>query len=208
MVEHATHPTVLDSGQRHIGTVYAKALLGAAAKAGLTEQVLAELDSFVVDVLERMPKLEATLASPNVPPEAKVRLLDRAFADSMSPVLLKFLKVASKHRRLDSLHAIHRAVHDLYNEATGRVDVFVRTAEPLTDEMRGDLAARLEAQLGRRVNLRATLDEGLIGGIVIRVGDTVYDGSVAQQLRRLRDETLDRTAQSLSQSLERFEANP
>ena len=207
MVETVEHPTVFDTGQKHLGTVYAKALLGVAHKAGVTDQVLDELDALVVDVLARLPKLEATLASPNVPYEAKVRMLDRAFAGRMSLTLLNFLKVAARHRRLDCLRAIHRAAHELNNEATGRVDVFVRTAQPLTGELHALLVARLEAQLGHRVNLRSTLDDSLIGGIVVRVGDTVYDGSVAQQLRRLREDAIERTVQALQQSLERFAPN-
>jgi F-type H+-transporting ATPase subunit delta len=204
MTEAVQHPTVFDAGRQQVGGVYAKALLAAAEKAGATVQVLEELDSFVGDVLGQMPKFEATLASPNVPFEAKLRLLDRAFAGKMSVTLLNFLKVTARHRRLDCVRAIHRAVHEQYNEMTGRVDVFVRTAGPLPDDLRRQVTARLEAQLGRRVNLRTTIDENLIGGMVVRVGDTVYDGSVAQQLRRLRDDTLERTAQALQQSLDRF----
>ena len=205
MTDAAQHPTVFDTGQQHLGGVYAKALLGAAQTAGIAEQVLEELDSLVADVLDRLPKLEATLATPSVPYEAKLRLLDRAFAGRMSLTLLNFLKVAARHRRLDCLRAVQRALHQLYNESTGRVDVYVRTAQPLTAALRAEVIARLEAQLGCRVNLRATVAEGLIGGMVVRVGDTLYDGSVAMQLKRLREDALEKTAQALQQSLERFE---
>ena len=62
MAETVKHETVLDPGQQQLATVYAKALLGAAIAAGNAEQVLEELDSFVLDVLDRLPTLEASLA--------------------------------------------------------------------------------------------------------------------------------------------------
>ena len=81
-----------------------------------------------------------------------------------------------------------RNLDDLYNELTGRVEVQIRTAAPLSEELCERVAGRLESVLGKRVNLAAETDEGVIGGIIVRVGDTVYDGSVAGRLGRLRDE--------------------
>jgi F-type H+-transporting ATPase subunit delta len=205
MAETIKHPTVLDSVQQHLGDVYAKALLGASEKAGNTDQVLEEFDSFIDEVLDRLPRLDATLASPRTPLEAKLAMLDKAIGGKVSVTLLNFLKVVCKHRRFEVVRAMRRAAHELYNEMTGSVDVRIRTAAPLSDQLCERVASRLEAVLGQKVNLAAETDAGVIGGIVVRVGDTVYDGSVAGSLDRLRDEAVQKTSRAVLESLERFE---
>jgi F-type H+-transporting ATPase subunit delta len=70
---------VIDSGRQHLGSVYAKALLGAAEKAGQAKQVLEELDSLVTDVLNQLPQLDAAFISPRLAHEEKAALIDKAF---------------------------------------------------------------------------------------------------------------------------------
>jgi F-type H+-transporting ATPase subunit delta len=205
MTAEIRQPTVLDTGQQHLGMVYAKALLDAAAKTYQAEAVLEEFDAFVWDVLDRLPRLEAALASPRVALEAKLTMLDRALAGKMSVTLLNFLKVVCRHRRFDCIRAMNQAAHKLFNEMTGRVDVMVRTAAPLTDELRRQVAQRLEEALGKQVNLHVAIDERLIGGLVVRVGDTVYDVSLLSQLNRVRTAAVETSARAISGAFERFE---
>ena len=204
-MEEVKQPTVFDSEQKHLGDVYAKSLLGATESAGNTEQVLEEFDALVGEELDKLPKLEAALTSPRVPDEAKSQMLDKAFGGKMSATLLNFLKVVCEHRRFDCIRAMNRAAHSLQNELTGRVDVQITTVEPLTDELGERVADRLEALLGKKVNLTTQIDADLIGGLEVRVGDTVYDASVLGRLGRLRQEAVEKTSQAIRQSLERFE---
>jgi F-type H+-transporting ATPase subunit delta len=199
-----THSTVLDATQQQIGKVYAEALLGAAEKAGNVETVREEFASLVEDVLKRLPKLDAVLQSPRIDHEEKSRILDSAFKGRMSKDLLNFLKVVSRHGRLELLRAIQRAFQKLYNERAGSVEVLVRTAEPLGDDLYSRIADRLRASLGREPVLNVQVDPELIGGVVIRIGDTVYDGSVARQLVRLRDETAAKIAREIRHHSARF----
>jgi F-type H+-transporting ATPase subunit delta len=205
MTEAVRPPTVFDTDQQHVGGVYAKAVLGAAVKAGLAHQITEELDSFVHDVLGRVPALDATLASPRVPLETKFALLDKALAGRMSNVLLQSLKVICRHRRFDCIRAVRRALHEQYDKLLVRVEVQVQSAQPLTEELRVAVIARLEDMLGAEVKLVESVEPNLIGGLVVRVGDTVYDGSVANWLVRLRKEALEKTAETIKQALERFE---
>jgi F-type H+-transporting ATPase subunit delta len=200
----AKHATVLDPTQQQIGKVYAEALLGAAEKAGNVETVRDEFASLVADVLQRLPKLDAVLQSPRIEHEEKVTILDSAFKGRMSKELLNFLKVVSRHGRLELLRAIQRAFQKLYNERAGRVEVLVQTAEPLSEELRSLIANRLRASLGREPVLNVQIEPELIGGVVIRIGDTVYDGSVARQLVRLREETAARIGREIRHHSERF----
>lgn len=193
-----------DSDQQYLGSVYAKALLGAAEKSGETETVLSELDSVVADVLDKMPNLEASLSSPRVPVADQVGIIEKAFAGG-SKTLVTFLKVVVEHGRFNCVRAMRLAARRLYNEAQGRVEVEVRTAEAVDSELLGTISSGLQSRLKREVELTASIDPDLIGGMVVRVGDTVFDGSVANRLNRFRDKALDQAVREIRGSLERFE---
>ena len=193
-----------DPGRQHLGSVYAKALLGAAEKAGHADHVVDELESLVRDVFDKLPHVEATLASPRLSHEERLPMLDKAFGSRMLPTTLQFLKVLSRHGRLDCVRAIARAARKQLNELRGRVEVLVQTARPLNSQLHQQLVARLSKLLGREVIITAEVNDDLLGGVVVRVGDTVYDGSLAAQLKRMEQVTLEHTKQQLRESLERF----
>ena len=196
--------STFDSGQQYLATVYAKALLGATQQSANTEAVLEELDSLIDDVLDSLPNLDATLSSPRVPLEDKVAMLDKAFADKMAKDLLNFLKVVCGHGRFDCVRAMRKAAHRLFNEARNRVEVSVRSAEELDQTTTELIAKRLREALGSDVSLTTEVDPELIGGLVVRVGDTVFDGSVANRLLRIRKDAVERTTQEIRKSLDRF----
>ncbi|MCL4202409.1 MAG: ATP synthase F1 subunit delta [Pirellulaceae bacterium] len=205
MAEAAQHSTVLDSAQQHLGKVYAKALLGAAERAGLVEQVLDEFQAFQADLLDAVPGLDGLLASPRVAVETKTALLDRALQGRVSETFLNFLKVVVRHRRGDCLRAMLAAAMAQYNERCGCVDVWVTTASELTGEVEMSIADRLESMLGRRINLNVRTDPRVLGGLVVRVGDTVYDGSLIGRLEQWRQTAHQRITQSIRDSSGRFE---
>ena len=171
---------------QQVAKVYAKALLGAAEKASQTDAVVEELAVVVRDVLDQSPKLEAVFASALISPEEKIHLLDRLFGGRLSGVLLDFLKVVARHGRLDILRSIDQQVAKLHDELRGRVRMRLKTATPLEDGLAGRLTTSLEKLLGGVPQVDSQVDAELIGGIVLRVGDTVYDGSVARQLQQIR----------------------
>jgi F-type H+-transporting ATPase subunit delta len=198
------HRTVFDSEQQRAGTTYARALLGASERAGVTETVMAEFASLVRDVLDKLPKWDAALTSPRIPYERKEQMLDRALRGKMHPLLLNFLKVVARRGRFDCLRAIGRALQDEYNLLRGRVEVDVCSAESLDSAAQSAIAERLRSVLGREVHLRLRVDPAIVAGLTIRVGDTVYDGSVVNQLARMREEILNHTNQQIRLNLDRF----
>lgn len=193
-----------DASRQHLGSVYAKALLGAAESVGQADQVVEEIEALVTDVLDKLPQLDAALKSPRLTHEERLPILDKAFGSQLSPTTLTFLKVVSKHGRLDCLRAIARAARKLLNTARGRVEVIVETAYPLSNPIRERIVGRLTQLLSREVMLTTAVNEDLLGGLVVRVGDTVYDASVAARLKRMEQVTLDHTKQKIRESLERF----
>ncbi len=200
------HDTVFDTGQQYLGSVYAKALIAASEKAGETDAVLEGLQSLVDDVLEQAPGLESTLVSPRVPLEAKENMLQSALGGRAAPTLLTFLKVLCRRGRFDSLRAILRATRKQYNELRNRKEVHVTSADPLTAENLEATANRLRQALGCDVDLQVKIVPDLIGGLVIRVGDTVYDGSLANRLKTLRNDLLATSSQQIRSELDRFAA--
>jgi F-type H+-transporting ATPase subunit delta len=193
-----------DVAVEHIGAVYAEALLGAAEDAGLTDSVLAELDSLVADVLDPFPAFGEMLASGFISHEQKVGILDRTLGDQASPLVLNFLKVVSRHGRFDCLRVIHRQAHELYDRMRGRVRVQVSTATPLAGDLADRIADTVRSLLGGEPILEQTVDPDLIGGVVVRVGDTVFDGSVATQLENVRQRMIQRTAHEIQTRRDRF----
>src|ERR1044071_358313 len=105
-----------DAGREHLGHVYGQALLGAAEKAGVTEQVMAELDSLVDDVLEKLPSLRDVLSAPKVSVEDKERFIDRSLGGKASQTLISGLKVMARHGRLDCIRDVRKAFRKLLNE--------------------------------------------------------------------------------------------
>jgi F-type H+-transporting ATPase subunit delta len=204
MPKPRTTSGTFDPAKQRLGTVYAKALLGAAEKAGQTDRVLDELDSLVADVLDKQPDFDEALRTPRIAPEEKLLLLDRVFSGRVSPLLLNFLKVAAQHERLDTLRAIQRAARKLYNEMRSRVEVLVESAAPISTQLRTKISTRLRELLGREVVLTSNVNPDLLGGLVVRVGDTVYDGSLAGKLKMMEAVTLEQATQRLRESMDRL----
>ncbi len=200
----ARQSTILDTGLQYLGTVYAKALIGAAEKAGTTDAVLEQLDSLVTDVLDVLPQFEATLNSPRVPFDSKERLLDQAFRHQMAPQLFNFVKVLARRGRFNCVRAVRRAARKIYNELRGRLEVHLTTAEPIDRATHELVLAKLKGSLGSEIDLKTSVNPDVLGGLVIRVGDTVYDGSLANQLARLRNELVATTTQHMRADADRF----
>jgi F-type H+-transporting ATPase subunit delta len=184
--------------------VYAKAFLGAAEKSGQAAALIEELESLVRDVLDRFPAWEQVLASSLVKEDEKVAMLDRTLAGRASPTLLNFLKVLARRERLAALRSIARSARALYEELHGRVPVEVRTARPLGAEQQTQLAAALKRLVGREPQMTVETDAGLLGGVVLRVGDTVYDASVSTRLERLRAQMIHRSVHEIQSRRDRF----
>ena len=204
MAETQASKTSVDTRQQYLAAVYAKALLGATERAGNTEAVLEELEALLSEVFQQLPKLESALTSPRVGQEEKLRLLELAIGSRVSQSLLDFLKVLARRGRLDCLRAITRAARQQLNEIRGRVEVTLVTAEPLGEDSTRQAAERLQTALGQQIDLSTSVDPDLIGGAIVRVGDTIFDGSVINRLEQMRRTAHTNSAQKMRDELDRF----
>jgi len=174
-----------DPSAQAVARVYARAYLDAAQKAGV-ENPLEEITSFQDDVLNPNPEFARMLSSEVLGREDKVALLERTIQKIASPFFANFLKVLGSHDRLNLFPLILSLVWTEQERRSGRQRVTVKSAVPLNEQQLSSIKNRLQSALNSEPILIPSVDADLIGGLVIQVGDTVYDGSLKTQLISLR----------------------
>ncbi len=164
---------------------YAQALGERAAQAGVTDRVDQDI-SLIGESLKGSRELVGIFESPIVSREKKADVFRSLFAGKIDDVTLRFLEVLVEKRREDLFPVIVGAYQELRDKELGVLGVSARTALALSPEDEKALASSLEKLTGKKIRLSTKVDASLLGGIVIRVGDTVYDASVSNQLATLR----------------------
>jgi len=165
---------------------YAKALFALGHDADRTEEVRAELDALAALFVE-VPALRDALFRPLHPVAERRAALD-AVAErlSSSADVRHFYAFLIDQRRIVDFPAIHAEYGRLADEAAGRVAARVTSSTPLSDDQQQRLRRALNARTGREVHLEIEVDDALVGGLVARVGDVVFDGSIRTHLQQLR----------------------
>ena len=176
-----------DVSADQIGQVYAQSFIGALdSNPELVGQAVEEFDSFLTAYFDANPKFEEILSSRLISTEDKIDIINRTVTGG-SPMFLNFLKVVAKHERMDCLRAMYRQMYLQYEKMIQRLPITITTAVEITDQEAEKIGQSLIAQIGGNPIIQRKVDPSLIGGVVVRVGDTVYDGSVATQLKKLRE---------------------
>lgn len=198
--------TVLDDDAPVLARIYARALVNAARKHGdeRTEAILDDLDAVLKEVLETQPRFAAVLSSPLVSVDQKDRILGRVFEGRIDQVLLNFLRIVSRKGRLDMIGEIARQTFDLWERMKQRQRVFVTSAVGLDDDQQNQLRHYLEQLTRSQIVLTPLIDPELIGGLVIRIGDKVYDISLKYQLERLRSRMIERKTHEIQSRRDHF----
>jgi F-type H+-transporting ATPase subunit delta len=201
--EKPAHETVMDVTAEQVARVYAIALMDVTAKAPDAASLIEQLSS-LASILDDAPQLEEVFRSTLISQEDKEGMLDRVFANRVSPVVLNFLKVLSRHGRLDLLRIIARLVVQIDRQRRGLTDVEVRVARELADDIRTVIHDRIRRALGTEPVLHVSVDPDLIAGIWVRVGDEVFDGSVRTQFEHIRRAMIDRATEMIETEPVRF----
>jgi F-type H+-transporting ATPase subunit delta len=161
----------VDIAADRVAKVYAQAIVEAADAAGCRREVLGELGQLAREVLPRVPEAVAVFSSPKIAAEEKDRIIDRLAGGRLKPTTANALHVLARHGRLGMLSAV------------------VDAAERLADERDGRKQARIVAETEKALSASLVpsfaVDPAIIGGLIVRVGDTIYDQSVATGLARL-----------------------
>jgi F-type H+-transporting ATPase subunit delta len=166
---------------------YAKALLDVAIKESDPERAEQELATFV-DLVRQNPELQRTLANPVVPAADK-RAIAQHSLERLTPTTPsgKLVLLLASRGRLALLPDVLDVYRERLMELRNVLRAEVTTASPLSTERTAQLQQRLTTATGRVVTMTTKVDASIIGGVVTRIGSTVYDGSVATQLAKVKD---------------------
>ena len=167
---------------------YASALADVIIERGEKDEVQAELISWGKMISDNRSLLEA-FSNPTVAYEQKGKVLNELIARTrVRPTTANFLRIMLKNQRLPELPQVNAKLAQVLDERAGVISAQVVSARGVSDANKALLEERLAQITGKRTRLSFEIDESLLGGIVTRIGSTIYDGSVRNQLKRLREE--------------------
>jgi F-type H+-transporting ATPase subunit delta len=166
---------------------YASALADVALERDEAAEVQAELVQWE-EMIQATPNLLEVLRNPTVGLEQKRTVLNKLIERAKPrPTTVNFLKVLLQNHRLTNLGEINRKYAETLDERAGMVAATVTTARAVPDSSQDELHAKLTALTGKKVRVDFATDPDLLGGIVTRIGSTVYDGSVRNQLQQIKE---------------------
>ena len=164
---------------------YSEALFLSAKEKNILNQVEEEL-KLVMDTISENHELRDFIDRKMVPVQTKEIVLEKVFSGKISSAVLNFLKVVIKKRREEFLEDIVKEYTAFADKERKIAEAEVKSAIELTSQQLKMIEERLAAVTSKEIRLYTKVDPDLLGGIVIRIGDKVYDGSAKQQLRSLR----------------------
>lgn len=169
---------------------YAQALVDLCDERGDHDTVRSAFDT-IAAICRDVPEVVPFLANPTVSEADRAKLLDDLIKRTKSDgAVANFVRLLLERGRFAAIVDIHARFSQLLDDRTGRVVAHVTSAAPLADAKIAEITRMLAGDKGRDVTLDHDVDADLIGGLVIRVGNTVYDGSVRNHLERLRERML------------------
>lgn len=168
---------------------YAEALFEVADREGQLEGY-GEGIELVARTLDESPDFRTFLETPRVPAADKKKVLKRAFADALPKHLMSFLLLTVDKRRQRLVREIALAYHQLVDERLGRVRVEVTVAREQDQAVKARLGQALSGLLGKTAVPHFRVRPEILGGVIVRAGDTIYDGSLRRRLDRMRRKLL------------------
>jgi len=171
----------------NISKRYAKAFFEIAANEKKLEEFHAELSSFS-SMITQNKALKEFLANPIIEQDNKKAVVEKLISKlKFSNLTVNFIKLLVDKRRIDTLADIETCYRQLMDEALKTVRINVKTAFPMSGNMQEFITSNMEKITGRKAEITVETVPDLLGGVVIGVGDTLYDGSVRAQLNNMRN---------------------
>ncbi len=166
---------------------YAKALLSLALDSGDTATVKKDLGA-VAELYRNSRNLQSVIMNPIFGTKDKSGVLKGLASElKVSSLSARFMDMLIEKGRFRYIREVASAYSDLLDQHEGRVKATVTSASPLTDAEVAKLSEKIKAAVGKSVELKVEVDPALIGGIRTRIGSTVYDGSIQNQVRLVRE---------------------
>ena len=170
---------------------YARALAEVVTSAHLdVNQIDSQLEDFS-KTLSSSASLREVLYNPSFPMERRLAVLDQISARiPLSKEVRNFIAVLMRNGRLHGFDEVLGKYRSEIDKRSGIAEALITTARPLDKQEQGDLERQAEKLAGKKVHASFSEDKDLIGGVVLRIGSTVYDGSVRGRLQRLKDQLI------------------
>jgi len=166
---------------------YAKGLFTVAKELNKTKEFGEELNQ-IKDLLTSMPEVLSALQNPIYPPDLKMEIIDEVLKSiKVDPEIERFLKLLVERRRIQYIKEIVTMYQELLDEELNIARGEVITAYPLSSEEKKELEEVLKEYLKKEVILESKVDEEIIGGIKIKIGDLIFDGSLKTQLGKFKE---------------------
>jgi F-type H+-transporting ATPase subunit delta len=151
------------------------------------EKTRAEL-SVIGGLLDTSGDLRRVWENPGIPAEQKRKVLDAIVTrEGISRPVRNFVAVLMDHRRIQFFDAIVQQFQQEINQRLGFADAEITSARELADEEKRELEAKVQKLTGKKVHARYSRDASILGGAIVQVGSTIYDGSVRGQLERIKE---------------------
>lgn len=165
---------------------YAQAFFALAQEKNLVDQLESELKT-VVDAINSNEDLKRVIDHQLVSPDEKKAIVDKLFSQELSEITVNFLNVVVEKFRATYIPAIYEEFISYANATRNMADAKVVTAVEINDAELDVIKSKLAAMTGKTIRLQSKVDPSLIGGVVVRIGDKIIDGSIATQLERLKN---------------------
>lgn len=169
-----------------VGSVYAEALINAAQKAGVLNDVTDDVRG-IGELLKGNAQFRAFVAAVTIGEEERASALDKIFNGRVHVLTLNTLKALSRRGRLMFLSGFVAGFETILKKMSGHVSVELTSATDLKPETIERIKAAVGKQAGGTADLTVTIDRELIGGMVLKIGDTLIDGSVSTQLEKMKE---------------------
>ncbi|MDR0610359.1 MAG: ATP synthase F1 subunit delta, partial [Planctomycetaceae bacterium] len=180
-----------------VAEIYAEAYLNAVESQQYSIDDSVEEFSSLIDVLKLQPKFAAFLGSAMISTEEKLALLEKSFANAATPPFWSFLKIVAKRNRLDILMPIFVQTKRLLDKRCQRIPVIITTATEIDSQLLLSLSEKLRDIIGGEPIIQCVVDPETLGGMVVRVGDTIYDASILTRLKDVRQQMIERSAREI-----------
>ena len=180
---------IIDQPPEAVDKIYAQSLFAIAESEGgrdLLEQLAAEM-AVLEESRSQDPQINEFFRSRIIPAAAKEAALRRGLDGRIHPLLLKFMLLAARKERLDRVIRMFNAFEHMLQEKFGRVEVDVYTRYPMPQSQVDALRDRLQQTLQREPIMHVYVDDKMIGGLRLQVGDKLIDATVDTRLRRMKD---------------------
>jgi len=168
-----------------VARVYAGALLEIAREKNILQQIedeLAVLGALVADDAD----FKMFCETPNISADSKKEFVEKVFKNSFSVEMIHFLKVLIDNSRLNELKSIKEAFHQLLDEEGGRLRVVITGIEAFDRALIGKIKDALAKKFKKEILIEEKIDKSILGGIIIRIGDLIIDGSLIKDLNNIR----------------------